>query len=224
MLLGPPGAGKGTQAQLLVAHFQIIQVSTGDMLRAAMRDNTPLGQAVKQVVDAGGLVPDDIIINLVKERIAKADCQNGFLLDGFPRTIAQADALRDSRVDLDHVINIEVPDEDIITRMSGRLVHAPSGRVYHNKFNPPKNPGLDDVTNEPLIQRQDDHEETVRKRLAIYHEQTQPLLKYYRELAMSSDPTAPKYHRVSGIGSPADVQNRILKAMQSESEAPIQFA
>lgn len=211
MLLGPPGAGKGTQAQLLVSHFQIVQVSTGDMLRAAMRDNTPLGQTVKQVVDAGGLVSDDIIVNLVKDRIAKPDCDNGFLFDGFPRTITQADALRDSHVHLDHVINIEVPDEDIITRMSGRLVHAASGRVYHYLFNPPKNPGHDDVTNEPLIQRQDDHEDTVRKRLAIYHNQTQPLLKYYREWSNSGDSIAPKYHRVSGIGSPDEVQERILQ-------------
>lgn len=213
MLLGPPGAGKGTQAQLLVSHFQIVQVSTGDMLRAAMRDNTALGQAVKQVVDAGGLVSDDLIINLVKERIAKPDCHNGFLFDGFPRTIAQADALRDSRVHLDHVINIEVLDEDIITRMSGRLVHAASGRVYHNLFNPPKNSGHDDITNEPLIQRQDDHEDTVRKRLMIYHEQTQPLLKYYREWAMSGDPLAPKYHRVLGIGTPDEVRERILQLL-----------
>ena len=214
MLLGPPGAGKGTQAQLLVSHFQIVQISTGDMLRAAMRDNTPLGQSVKQVVDAGGLVSDDIIIALVKERITKTDCHNGFLFDGFPRTLKQADALKDQRVQLDHVINIIVADEDIIMRMSGRLVHAPSGRVYHHIFNAPKNAGLDDVTYEPLIQRQDDREETVRKRLAIYHEQTQPLLKYYREWMQSGDPAAPKYHCVSGIGTPAEVQEKILMAME----------
>lgn len=213
MLLGPPGAGKGTQAQLLVSHFQIVQISTGDMLRAAMRNNTPLGQSVKQVVDAGGLVSDDIIIALVKERITKADCHNGFLFDGFPRTLKQADALKDQRVQLDHVINIIVADEDIIMRMSGRLVHASSGRVYHPIFNPPKNPGVDDITHEPLIHREDDREVTVRKRLAIYHEQTQPLLKYYQEWMQSGDPTAPKYHCVSGVGTPAEVQARILMAI-----------
>ncbi len=214
MLLGPPGAGKGTQAQLLVSHFHIVQISTGDMLRAAMRDNTPLGQTVKQAVDAGALVSDDIIIDLVKERITKADCRHGFLFDGFPRTIAQADALRHQKVRLDHVINIFVPDEDIILRMSGRLVHAASGRVYHHIFNPPKNAGVDDVTNEPLIARLDDHEDTVRKRLMIYHEQTQPLLKYYRDWSNSGDSDAPKFHSVDGIGTPSDVQQRILHAIK----------
>ena len=213
MLLGPPGAGKGTQAQMLIAHFHIVQISTGDMLRAAVRNNTPLGQAVKQIMDAGSLVSDDIIINLVKERIKQADCLNGFLFDGFPRTIAQADALRKENVRLDHVINIEVPDSDIITRMSGRLVHLASGRVYHPVFNPPKSPGVDDVTGEALIQRVDDLEETVRKRLTIYHQQTQPLLHYYQEW-MRSDSTAPRYHHVSGIGTPAQVQERILHCLK----------
>src|SRR3990167_10629277 len=211
MLLGPPGAGKGTQAQLLVSHFQIVQISTGDMLRASIRNNTPLGSAVKQIMDAGNLVSDDIIINLVKERIAQDDCKNGFLFDGFPRTIAQANALKDQHVRLDHVINIEVADEDIITRMSGRLMHLSSGRTYHTRFNPPQNFGVDDVTGEPLVQREDDREETVRKRLGIYHEQTQPLLKYYQEWEQSGDPAAPKYHRVSGIGTPNEVQARVLR-------------
>ncbi len=213
MLLGPPGAGKGTQAHLLIAHFNIIQISTGDMLRAAMRDNTPLGKSVKQVVDAGNLVSDDIIIDLVKARITHPDCKNGFLFDGFPRTIAQADALRNQHIRLDHVINIEVSDEEIILRMSGRLIHSASGRVYHPIFNPPKNAGIDDVTHEPLIHRQDDREETVRKRLTIYHEQTRPLLKYYQEWASSGDRAAPQYHRVSGIGTPSEVQQRILQGV-----------
>ena|SRR3990167_1701317 len=211
MLLGPPGAGKGTQAQLLVSHFQIVQISTGDMLRAATRNNTPLGKAVQQIMDAGNLVSDDIIINLVKERIAQKDCDKGFLFDGFPRTIAQANALRNQHVRLDHVINIEVADEEIITRMSGRLVHLSSGRTYHMQFNPPRKMGVDDVTGEPLIQREDDHENTVRKRLAIYHEQTQPLLKYYQEWEQSGDPAAPKYHCVSGIGTLNEVQERVLR-------------
>src|SRR3990167_3194707 len=211
MLLGPPGAGKGTQAQLLVNHFQIVQISTGDMLRAAIKNNTLLGKAVKQIMDAGNLVSDDVIINLVKERIVQKDCEKGFLFDGFPRTIAQADALRNQQVRLDHVINIEVADVEIITRMSGRLMHLPSGRTYHTQFNPPKKVGVDDVTGEPLIQREDDHENTVRKRLAVYHEQTQPLLKYYQEWEQSGDPTAPKYHRVSGIGTPSEVQARVLR-------------
>lgn len=213
MLLGPPGAGKGTQAQLLVSHFQIIQISTGDMLRAAIRNNTPLGNAVKQIMDAGNLVSDDIIINIVKERISQKDCENGFLFDGFPRTIAQANALRDQHVRLDHVINIEVPDEEIIMRMSGRLMHLPSGRTYHTRFNPPQKPGIDDVTGDPLIQREDDHEDTVRKRLAIYHEQTQPLLKYYQQWEQSGDSAAPKYHCISGIGTPDEVQVRLLQAI-----------
>jgi adenylate kinase len=213
MLLGPPGAGKGTQAQLLVSHFQIVQISTGDMLRAAVRNNSPLGNAVKQIMDAGNLVSDDIIINLVKERILQKDCENGFLFDGFPRTIAQANALRDQHVRLDHVINIEVADEEIIMRMSGRLMHLSSGRTYHTRFNPPQKAGIDDVTGEPLIQREDDHEDTVRKRLAIYHEQTQPLLTYYQQWEQSGDPAAPKYHCVSGIGTPDEVQARVLQVI-----------
>lgn len=213
MLLGPPGAGKGTQAKLLVAHFHLVQISTGDILRAAIRDNTPLGQQVKQVMDAGGLVSDQIIIDLVKERIIQPDCANGFLLDGFPRTIAQANALRTQNIKLDHVINIEADDKEIIARMSGRWTHPASGRTYNVVFSPPIVAGKDDVSGEPLIQREDDREETVRKRLAIYHEQTQPLLKYYDDWMRSGDSAAPRYHRVSGIGKPADVQERIIQSL-----------
>lgn len=213
MLLGPPGAGKGTQAQMLVTFFQIIQISTGDMLRAAVRNKTPLGLQVQQVMESGSLVSDDIIIALVKERIAQSDCVNGFLLDGFPRTIAQADALRNQNIRLDHVINVEVPDEEIILRMSGRWAHAPSGRTYHNVFNPPRKSGVDDVTGEPLMQREDDKEETVRKRLAIYHQQTQPLLKYYRDWMQSGDSNAPQYHSINGVGTLHEVQERILQSL-----------
>ena len=213
MLLGSPGAGKGTQAQMLVSHFQIIQISTGDMLRAAVRNQTALGKQVKQVMDSGALVSDDIIIDLVKERIAEPDCANGFLFDGFPRTIAQADALRHQRVFLNHVVNIEVPDEEIILRITGRWVHSASGRVYHAVFNPPKNPGVDDVTGEALIQRDDDRIDTVRKRLEIYREQTQPLLQYYREWMESGDKEAPRYHAISGVGATSDVFDRILKSI-----------
>lgn len=213
MLLGPPGAGKGTQAQRLMKHFHIVQISTGDMLRAAVKENSSLGQMVKKVMDSGQLVSDDIIINLVKARIAKPDCSHGFLLDGFPRTIAQADALRHEQVRLDHVINIDVSDEEIIERITGRIVHPPSGRVYHELFHPPQKPGVDDITGEPLIQRDDDREEIVRKRLAVYREQTQPLLHYYQQWMASGDVNAPRYHHVSGIGSPDEVQWRIIQAI-----------
>lgn len=209
ILLGPPGAGKGTQAKMLVKRFGVVQISTGDMLRAAIRNNTPLGREVKQVMDKGGLVSDDIIIDLVKERIKQPDCQQGFLFDGFPRTIAQADALRDAGVPIDDVINLQVPDEAIITRMSGRLVHESSGRVYHNIFNPPKNAGVDDITGEPLVQREDDSQETVRKRLDVYHEQTKPLLDYYQKWAASGDVNAPRYHGVSGLGEPEVIFQKI---------------
>lgn len=213
ILLGPPGAGKGTQAKLLVTRLNIVQISTGDMLRAAVRDGTPLGKQVKQVMDSGSLVSDKIIIDLVKARIAQPDCQKGFLFDGFPRTLAQADALKQNHIHLNFVINIEVPDEEIITRMSGRWAHAPSGRTYHIVFNPPKKSGIDDVTGEALTQREDDREETVRKRLAIYHQQTQPLLKYYRD-CMLRDPQAPRYYSVNGMGALEDVQDRIIKQMK----------
>ena len=175
ILLGPPGAGKGTQAKLLVSHFHLVQISTGDMLRAAVRDNTSLGQRVKKVMDAGQLVSDDIMIGLIQDRIKQADCQNGFLLDGFPRTIAQADALKHEKIQLNCVINIAVPDEEIISRMSGRLVHLSSGRVYHHTFHPPRKAGVDDVTGETLIQREDDREETVLKKFPLYHQKNSPL-------------------------------------------------
>lgn len=212
ILLGPPGAGKGTQAKMLVQHLGIVQISTGDMLRAAVRDGTPLGKQVKQVMDSGSLVSDNIIINLVRERIAQPDCANGFLFDGFPRTITQADALQKNHIQLDYVINIEVTDAEIIMRMSGRWAHAPSGRTYHTRFNPPKVFGKDDVTGEALMQRDDDKEETVRKRLAIYHQQTSPLLKYYREWA-ARDKKAPRYFSIEGVGTLRDVQERILRVI-----------
>lgn len=213
MLLGAPGAGKGTQAQMLMSHFNIPQISTGDMLRAAIRHQTAIGQQVKAVMDAGALVSDDIIIDLVKERIMQSDCAKGFLFDGFPRTLAQADALRDQHIYLSHVVNIDVPDEDIILRITGRWLHEASGRVYHQVFQPPKKAGIDDVTGESLIQRKDDTEETVRKRLDIYHEQTQPLLAYYRKWMESGDPHAAKYHSVSGVGSLDEVFARIVKVI-----------
>lgn len=212
ILLGPPGAGKGTQAKMLVSRFGIVQISTGDMLRAAVRDGTPLGLRVKKVMDAGSLVSDDIIINLVRERVAQPDCVNGFLFDGFPRTLAQADALQKNHISVDDVINIDVADEEIITRISGRWAHASSGRTYHTRFHPPKVLGKDDVTGEALIQRDDDREETVRKRLAIYHQQTSPLLKYYREWA-ARDKKAPRYFSVNGVGTLHEVQERILRAI-----------
>lgn len=216
MLLGPPGAGKGTQAQLLAAHFGIVQISTGDMLRQAINSDSPLGAQVKKVMDQGALVSDDLIMNLVKTRIAKPDCQRGFLFDGFPRTIAQADALRHANIRLDHVINLTVEDDEIIRRMSGRLVHVSSGRVYHHVYHPPKQAGLDDVTDEPLTQREDDREETVRKRLAVYHQQTKPLLDYYQSWAKSGDEQAPKFHSISGLGAASAVQQRILKELAQE--------
>lgn len=215
MLLGPPGAGKGTQAKKLVVEFGVVQISTGDMLRTAIRNRTPLGLEVQAVMDSGALVSDDIIIALVKERIQAPDCERGFLFDGFPRTIAQADALRDAGIRLDHVINIDVDDDQIITRMSGRLVHEASGRVYHHVFHPPKQAGCDDQTGEPLIQREDDREETVKKRLEVYHQQTKPLLEYYANWAESGDSFAPQYHCVSGVGSPDAVFSDILKGISS---------
>src|SRR5205823_9893712 len=196
ILLGAPGAGKGTQAAFICQKFGIPQISTGDMLRAAVKAGTPLGVAAKKVMDAGGLVSDDIIIGLVKERIAQPDCVNGFLFDGFPRTIPQADAMKSAGVKIDVVLEIDVPDEAIIERMSGRRVHVASGRTYHVKFNPPKVAGRDDVTGEPLIQREDDKEETVTRRLAVYHQQTEPLVAYYREWAASGDKGAPEYRQV----------------------------
>jgi adenylate kinase len=213
ILLGPPGAGKGTQAAYLCKRFGIPQISTGDMLRAAVKAGTPLGLAAKQVMDAGGLVSDDLIIGLVKERISQPDCAGGFLFDGFPRTLPQADALKAAGVPLDAVLEIDVPDEEIVERMSGRRAHLPSGRTYHVKFNPPKVPGLDDVTGEPLIQRDDDREETVIKRLSVYHSQTRPLVDYYSSWAASGDGAAPRYARISGLGSVEDITMRALVAL-----------
>lgn len=213
ILLGPPGAGKGTQAAFICRRFAIPQVSTGDMLRAAVKAGTPLGLAAKKVMDSGALVGDDIIIGLVKERIAQADCANGFLFDGFPRTIPQAQAMRDAAVLLDVVLEIDVPDAAIIDRMSGRRVHPASGRTYHVTHNPPKVAGKDDATGEPLIQRDDDQEATVRKRLEVYQRQTRPLVDYYARWAASGDAAAPRYRKISGTGSVDEITARALAAL-----------
>ena len=213
ILLGAPGAGKGTQATFICKKFGIPQISTGDMLRAAVKAGTPLGIAAKQVMDAGGLVGDDIIIGLVKERLAQADCANGFLFDGFPRTLVQADAMKAAGVNLDVVLEIDVPDAAIIERMSGRRAHLASGRTYHVTFNPPKVAGIDDVSGEPLIQRDDDKEDTVKKRLEVYQTQTRPLVLYYADWAASGDAVAPKYRKISGTGSVDDITARALQAL-----------
>ncbi len=210
ILLGGPGAGKGTQAKYITEKFGIPQISTGDMLRAAVKAGTPLGLEAKKVMDAGGLVSDDIILGLVKERIAQPDCAKGYLLDGFPRTIPQAEALKQEGIPIDYVVEIDVPDEEIIKRMSGRRVHPASGRTYHLVFNPPREEGKDDVTGEPLIQRDDDREETVRKRLEVYHQQTEPLIAYYTDWARSGEAGAPRYVKVSGIGGVEEVRDRIF--------------
>jgi adenylate kinase len=215
ILLGAPGAGKGTQAAFICRKYGIPQVSTGDMLRAAVKAGTPLGLAAKRVMDSGALVSDDIIIGLVKERIAQPDCANGFLFDGFPRTIPQAQAMRDAGVKLDAVLEIDVPDDAIIERMSGRRVHPASGRTYHVKFNPPKVAGKDDVTGEGLIQRDDDKEETVRKRLQVYQDQTRPLVDYYAQWASQGDAQAPRYRKISGLGSVDDIRERAFAALDS---------
>jgi adenylate kinase len=214
ILLGAPGSGKGTQAAFITQRYGIPQISTGDMLRAAVKAGTPLGLAAKAVMDRGDLVSDDIIIALVKERIQQSDCRNGFLFDGFPRTIPQAEAMKTSRVPIEHVVEIAAPDDVIIERMSGRWVHPASGRTYHVKFNPPKNDLKDDVTGEPLIQRADDKVETVKKRLAVYHQQTEPLIGYYAKWAASGDPAAPKHHRVDGLGKVEEVRDRIFAALE----------
>lgn len=210
LLLGAPGAGKGTQAQFITAAFNIPQISTGDMLRAAIKAGTPLGLEAKKIIDEGGLVRDDIIIGMVKERIAQDDCQNGFLFDGFPRTLAQAQAMIDAGVDLDAVVEIDVPDEVIVNRMSGRRVHLSSGRTYHVTFNPPKTEGKDDVTGEDLIQRDDDKEEVVKKRLAVYHEQTAVLIGFYSQLTGDN---APKYIKVDGTQAVETVKAEVLSAL-----------
>ncbi|MFC0267752.1 adenylate kinase [Kushneria aurantia] len=215
ILLGAPGAGKGTQARFICERFGIVQISTGDMLRTAVREGNELGQRVKEIMSTGKLVPDDIIIELVRERIARPDCVNGFLLDGFPRTIVQADALRDAGVELDHVLEIHVADEEIVKRLSGRRVHEGSGRVYHIDHHPPREPGIDDDTGEPLIQRDDDREETVRSRLDVYHEQTEPLIHYYRQWQEEAPTRAPQCHRVEGVGSVEDIRRRAIEALES---------
>ncbi|HEX5684254.1 MAG TPA: adenylate kinase [Ideonella sp.] len=213
ILLGAPGAGKGTQANFICQKYGIPQISTGDMLRAAVKAGTPLGIAAKKVMDAGALVSDDIIIGLVKERIAEPDCANGFLFDGFPRTIPQAEAMKNAGVKLDLVLEIDVPDEAIIERMSGRRVHAASGRTYHVKFNPPKVEGKDDVTGEDLIQRKDDEEATVRTRLQVYQNQTRPLVDYYSQWAAAGDAQAPRYRKISGLGTVEEITARALQAL-----------
>jgi adenylate kinase len=213
ILLGAPGAGKGTQAAFLCQKYGIPQISTGDMLRAAVKAGTPLGIAAKKVMDSGALVSDDIIIGLVKERLAQPDCAKGFLFDGFPRTIPQADAMKAAGVKLDHVLEIDVPFDAIVERMSGRRSHTASGRTYHLKFNPPKVAGKDDVTGEPLIQRDDDKEETVMKRLEVYAAQTRPLVEYYSAWAKADPVNAPRYHRISGTGSVEEITQRALAAL-----------
>lgn len=214
ILLGPPGAGKGTQASHICEKFNIPQISTGDMLRAAVVARTAIGLKAKKVIDEGNLVSDDIIIELVKERIQSQDCKNGYLFDGFPRTIAQADALKLEGIKIDYVVEVQVPDEDIVVRMSGRRVHLSSGRTYHIVFNPPNVENKDDLTGDDLIQRIDDHEEIVRDRLSIYHEQTQPLVKYYREIALKHN-SVTKFYAISGVGTLDEVKKRINAALES---------
>ena len=213
LLLGLPGAGKGTQAQFLIEKFRIPQISTGDMLRAAMKAGTPLGREAKQYMDRGALVPDHIVIELVRERVQQPDCAGGFIMDGFPRTLPQAEALRAAGIDIDFVIEIEVSDNEILRRMSGRRVHPGSGRSYHVAFKPPKVPGKDDVTGEPLVQRPDDNEETVLKRIATYHTQTKPLVNYYLNWAASGDPRAPRYVNIYGTGSVEHIRDKIFAAL-----------
>jgi adenylate kinase len=213
ILLGAPGAGKGTQANFIKEKYNIPQISTGDMLRAAIKAGTELGLAAKKVMDVGGLVSDDIMIGLVKDRLKESDCKNGYLFDGFPRTVAQADAMKDAGINVDYVLEIDVPDESIVERMSGRRSHPGSGRVYHIKFNPPKVDNLDDLTGEPLIQRDDDKAETVMKRLSVYHNQTEVLLGYYNNWATSGLPGAPKYRRISGVGPVESIRDAAFAAL-----------
>jgi adenylate kinase len=215
ILLGGPGAGKGTQANFIKDRYGIPQISTGDMLRAALKEGTELGLKAKDYMDAGKLVPDDVIIGLVKERIKEPDCENGFLFDGFPRTIPQADAMKEAGVPIEAVVDIEVPDEEIIKRMSGRRVHLASGRTYHILFNPPKEEGKDDETGEPLIQRDDDKEATVRNRLDVYHAQTEPLVGYYKDWQESGDPAAPRYIRIEGVGKVDEIRDQIFSALDN---------
>jgi len=213
ILLGAPGAGKGTQAQAICDKYDIPQISTGDMLRAAVKEGTPLGVKVKEVMASGGLVSDETIIALIKERIEQDDCANGFLFDGFPRTIPQAEALKTSGIKIDHVVDIDVPDEEIVSRLSGRRVHEASGRVYHIDYNPPKQAGKDDETGDALIQREDDKEDTVRKRLEVYHNQTEPLVTYYKKWAQEDPSVAPAYHYIKGVGSVDDIREQIFASL-----------
>jgi len=216
ILLGAPGAGKGTQAQYICEEFGIAQISTGDMLRAAVKAETPLGLVAKEVMDAGRLVSDEIIIGLVKERLKQPDCQNGCLFDGFPRTIPQAEALRDSGIAIDHVVEVSVDDDEIIERMAGRRVHLASGRTYHIIYNPPKKDGCDDETGEPLVQREDDNETVVRDRLSVYHKQTEPLIHFYNSWAKTNPATAPKISRVQGVGQVEDIRDNIFEDLRGE--------
>ena len=214
ILLGGPGAGKGTQAGFIKEHFKIPQISTGDMLRGHVKAGTELGKAAKKIMDEGGLVSDDIIMGMVKERILDPDCENGYLFDGFPRTLAQADALKEAGVFVDAVVEIDVPDEEIIKRMSGRRVHMASGRTYHVVFNPPKEAGKDDETGEPLIQRDDDQEDTVKARLKVYHDQTEPLINYYSAWAEQGGEHAPRYVKVNGIGDVKEIRDGIISGLE----------
>ncbi|MGD8833864.1 MAG: adenylate kinase [Desulfobacteraceae bacterium] len=213
ILLGGPGAGKGTQANYIKEKYQIPQISTGDMLRAAVKAGTELGMKAKEYMDSGGLVPDEVIIGLVKERIQEADCEKGFLFDGFPRTIPQADAMKEAGVAIDAVVEIDVPDEEIIKRMSGRRAHLASGRTYHIIYNPPKVEGKDDVTGEPLVQRDDDKEEVVKKRLDVYHAQTEPLVEYYKKWAATAEPGSPQHIRIEGVGKVDEIRDQIYTSL-----------
>ncbi|BET25381.1 adenylate kinase [Limnobacter thiooxidans] len=214
ILLGAPGAGKGTQATFIKEKFGIPQISTGDMLRAAVKAGTPLGVEAKKVMDSGGLVSDEIIINLVKERLKESDCANGYLFDGFPRTIPQAEAMKEAGVKIDFVLEIDVPHDAIIDRMSGRRTHPASGRTYHVKFNPPKQEGIDDISGEPLVQRDDDKEETVKKRLDVYEKQTRPLVDYYGQWAATGDAHAPQYRKIAGVGSVEEIKARAFDVLK----------
>lgn len=216
VLLGGPGAGKGTQAGLLIQHFNIPQISTGDMLRTAIAAGTPLGLSAKAIMDAGELVSDEIMIGLVQERLQQKDCGRGFLLDGFPRTIAQAEALKNTGIKLDHVLEIAVNDEEIVKRISGRRIHPASGRIYHIEYNPPKVAGMDEVTGEPLVLRDDDREETIRKRLAVYHQQTEPLIQYYKTWDDSGAAEAPRFNTIAGVGGVDSIFATILACIQQK--------
>lgn len=219
MLLGAPGAGKGTQASFICQYFNIPQISTGDMLRAAVNEGSSLGQKAKQIMAEGKLIPDNIIIPIVEERLQQPDCTNGFLFDGFPRTIGQAEALKERNISLDYVIEIDVPDEEIIKRLSGRRIHPASGRVYHIEYNPPKNEGIDDITGEALIQREDDQEETVRHRLMVYRQQTRPLIDYYQTLSNQKPGNAPAFYRILGQGRVEEIKEDLLKILNHSQEA-----